>query len=233
VTLAGANEFGCDSLATLNLTVNPTSSSTTNVTICSTALPYVFNDSSFNAAGTYLVTLAGANQFGCDSLATLNLTVTNFTVLITSAPLACLDDNNGSFTASASNGLAPYEYTINNGVNWFPTGTFNNLSAGVYNLRIRDAASCTKDTTVTVGIEKATWTGAVSSDWHTPANWSNNQVPTANTHVIISNTSTNECIISNNNAVAASIQAKTGTVVKIENSRTILIAGNCSNLPLN
>jgi len=152
---------------------------------------------------------------------------------ISNPPLSCLDDNNGTFTATAYNGLAPFEYTINNGVNWFPTGTFNNLSVGVYNLRIRDAAGCTKDTSVTVDIEKATWTGAVSSDWHTAANWSNNQVPSATTHVIISNTSANECIISNNNAVAASIQAKTSVVVKVENSRTIQIAGNCTNLPVN
>jgi hypothetical protein len=100
VTLAGANQFGCDSLATLVLTVNPTSSSTTNVTICSTALPYVFNDSSFNAAGTYLVTLAGANQFGCDSLATLNLTVnptssstTNITICSTALPYVFNDSS--------------------------------------------------------------------------------------------------------------------------------------------
>jgi len=196
-------------------------------------LPYTFNGNNYNAAGTYVVTLPGANQFGCDSIATLNLTVTNFTVVIVHQPLACLDDNDGTFTATASNGLAPFEYSINNGVNYFPTGTFANLSAGSYNLRIRDAAGCTKDTTVAIGIEKATWTGAVSNDWHTQGNWSNNQIPTANTHVIISNTSVNECIISNNNAVAASIQAKTGTVVKIENSRTVHIAGSCLTLPIN
>ncbi|MEX1202020.1 MAG: SprB repeat-containing protein, partial [Ferruginibacter sp.] len=174
-----------------------------------------------------------ANQFGCDSLATLNLTVTNFTVVIVQQTLSCLDDNNGTFTATASNGLAPFEYSINNGLNYFPTGIFTNLSGGNYNLRIKDAADCIKDTTVAIGIEKATWTGAVSSDWHTQGNWSNNQVPTANTHVIISNTSVNECIISNNNAVAASIQAKLGTVLKIGNSRTIHIAGSCITLPTN
>ena len=215
------------------ISVNPTSSSITNVTICSTALPYVFNDSSFNATGTYLVTLPNANSLGCDSLATLNLTVNNFSLIITNPPLACIDDNNGTFTATASNGLAPFEYSIDNGVNWFASGTFSNLIAGVYNLRIRDAADCTKDSTVIVGIEKAIWTGAESIDWHNPANWSNNQVPTTKTHVIIANTSVNECIISNNNAVAASIQAKTGVQLKVENSRTIVIAGNCTTLPAN
>ena len=233
VTLPNANAFGCDSIATLNLSVNPTSSSTTNVTICSTALPYVFNDSSFNAAGTFVVTLPNANSLGCDSIATLNLTVSNFTLIITNPPLACLEDNNGTFTATASNGLAPFEYSINNGENWFASGTFSNLIAGAYILRIKDAADCTKDSTVIVGIEKAIWTGAVSSNWHTPANWSNNQVPTTKTHVIVANTSVNECIISNNNAVAASIQAKTGVQVKLENNRTIVIAGNCTTLPAN
>ena len=73
VTLASAS--GCDSVATLNLTVNNTSASTTNITICNTQLPYSWNGNSYSAAGTYSITLA--NSSGCDSLATLNLTVNN------------------------------------------------------------------------------------------------------------------------------------------------------------
>src|SRR6185295_18600601 len=64
---------GCDSVATLNLTVNPVVTSTTNQTICSNQLPYNWNGQSYNAAGTYTVTLQSAA--GCDSVATLNLTV--------------------------------------------------------------------------------------------------------------------------------------------------------------
>jgi uncharacterized protein (TIGR02145 family) len=50
-------------------------SSTTNLTIPSTNLPYTWNGLTFNNNGSQTATLTNAN--GCDSSATLNLTVTN------------------------------------------------------------------------------------------------------------------------------------------------------------
>jgi hypothetical protein len=69
------NSQGCDSLATLNLNVNPVTSSTTNVTICERELPYSWNGFSFVQTGTK--TLNYLNSNGCDSTSTLNLTVLN------------------------------------------------------------------------------------------------------------------------------------------------------------
>jgi hypothetical protein len=65
--------------------LQPTSSST-NITICSNLLPYTWNNTSYNSAGTYVVHLT--NAAGCDSTATLNLSVNfcnptlNLTVLL-------------------------------------------------------------------------------------------------------------------------------------------------------
>ena len=67
------NSNGCDSTATLRLTVNPTITSTQSVTICQNALPYLWNSQSLTAAGTYSAVLQNLN--GCDSTVTLNLTV--------------------------------------------------------------------------------------------------------------------------------------------------------------
>ena len=67
------NSVGCDSLATLELTVKPIPLSTTNYSICSNQLPYIWNGISCNNAGFYNKTLV--NAAGCDSIATLNLTV--------------------------------------------------------------------------------------------------------------------------------------------------------------
>jgi hypothetical protein len=61
---------GCDSVATLVLTVNPVVTSTTNTTICSSALPYTWNGINITTAGTYKDTLVSAT--GCDSCATLD-----------------------------------------------------------------------------------------------------------------------------------------------------------------
>src|SRR5207253_1868019 len=75
ITLIGANANGCDSIASLDLTVNPTSSSTTTASVCNNQLPYVWNGNNYNATGIYPVTLTGANANGCDSIASLDLTV--------------------------------------------------------------------------------------------------------------------------------------------------------------
>ena len=73
VTLTSA--ANCDSIATLNLTVNNTLTSTTNTTICDNQLPYNWNGNDYNAQGNYTVILTNAS--GCDSIATLNLTINN------------------------------------------------------------------------------------------------------------------------------------------------------------
>jgi hypothetical protein len=69
-TLVGANSKGCDSIRTLNLTVNPITYSIFNQVICS-------GDTFLNrtTSGTYIDTLKNSNSKGCDSIRTLNLAV--------------------------------------------------------------------------------------------------------------------------------------------------------------
>jgi gliding motility-associated-like protein len=67
------NAQGCDSIATLELTVKSISTSTTNVSICNSSLPYSWNGKTYNFGGIYKDTLL--NSQGCDSIATLQLTV--------------------------------------------------------------------------------------------------------------------------------------------------------------
>ena len=64
------NANGCDSTATLNLTINPSTSSTTAVTSCDS---YDWNGQTYTSSSQY--TWLGVNSNGCDSLATLNLTI--------------------------------------------------------------------------------------------------------------------------------------------------------------
>jgi hypothetical protein len=65
--------FGCDSIVTLTLNVNPVVTGTQTVTVCSNQLPYTWNGNKYNAAGTYKDTLKTA--VGCDSIVTLTLNV--------------------------------------------------------------------------------------------------------------------------------------------------------------
>ncbi|MEO6668269.1 MAG: Ig-like domain-containing protein, partial [Ferruginibacter sp.] len=63
----------CAISTTLAVTVNSTLTSSSSVVVCNNQLPYSWNGNSYPAAGTYSVTLT--SSAGCDSIATLNLTV--------------------------------------------------------------------------------------------------------------------------------------------------------------
>src|SRR5258705_58283 len=99
---------GCDSVATLVLTVNPTVTSTTNTTICANQLPYTWNGQSINAAGTYTANLVSAS--GCDSCATLVLTVT---ATLTSTTNTTICANQLPYTWNGQSINAAGTYTAN------------------------------------------------------------------------------------------------------------------------
>lgn len=75
------NAVGCDSLLTINLTINQASTSTTTISECDS---YVWTDgNTYTTSGMYTQVLTAAN--GCDSTATLDLTIgTTPSVTITS-----------------------------------------------------------------------------------------------------------------------------------------------------
>jgi hypothetical protein len=64
------NSTGCDSIITLNLTINNSTSNTLNQTACNS---YTFNNQTLIQSGIYFDTLT--NSIGCDSIITLNLTI--------------------------------------------------------------------------------------------------------------------------------------------------------------
>jgi len=141
---------GCDSIAILNLTLLPTLSSTTNVQICQNQIPYVWNGLSLSASGTSTLTLTSLQ--GCDSLATLNLTVN---------PMP-----NASFTANYEDGCAPLQVTFSNSGGSSGTcqwnlgngvvssncgtvaGTYNSFGCYDVSLQITSAAGCSSTLTL-------------------------------------------------------------------------------------
>ncbi|MFN8245221.1 MAG: hypothetical protein U0T56_02390 [Ferruginibacter sp.] len=107
VTLTGSN--GCDSVATLNLTILPTTTSTTNQSVCPSQLPYTWNGQTYNGAGTYSVTLTGSN--GCDSVATLNLTLLSTTTSTTNQSV-CPAQLPYTWNGQTYNGAGTYSVTL-------------------------------------------------------------------------------------------------------------------------
>ncbi|MBN9298860.1 MAG: gliding motility-associated C-terminal domain-containing protein [Filimonas sp.] len=70
---------GCDSIITLNLTVNPLKTATINTTVCEDQLPYTWHGQTVTVTGNSTLTFTTPSLItGCDSTTTLNLTVNPF-----------------------------------------------------------------------------------------------------------------------------------------------------------
>jgi len=102
-----ANAVGCDSLITLNLTINNSTSSTDVQTACDS---YTWIDGLIYTASNNTATFTTTNAAGCDSLITLNLTITLGSTNTTAAS-ACDSyfwngttySSSGAYTGTTSN----------------------------------------------------------------------------------------------------------------------------------
>ncbi len=207
ITLLGSN--GCDSIATLNLLINQTSSSTTNISTCTNQLPYNWNGNSYNSAGTYVVTLTGSN--GCDSVATLNLSVnvaatstTNINICTNQLPYSWNGNNYNaggiySVTLMGSNGCDSIA-TLNLTVSAILTSTTNVAvctnqlpypwngnnynTAGTFNVTLVSQSGCDSIATLNLAINPVltSTTNASTCSNQLPYNWNGNAYNTAGTY---------------------------------------------------
>lgn len=92
-------------------------------------------------AGTYVITVTDSNN----CMATSTTTVTG------PSPLTVTTlSNNQSVTATASGGISPYSYSIDNGRVFQAIGTFNNLAPGNYLVSARDNNGCMTQNAIVV-----------------------------------------------------------------------------------
>lgn len=89
-------------------------------------------------AGSYVVSITDAS--GCTTSATATITQpTQVAATVTSTNVLCNGGSTGSITVTgASGGIAPYQYSINGGTSWQSSNTFSGLTAGTYNVQIKD-----------------------------------------------------------------------------------------------
>ncbi len=84
----------------------------------------------------------------CNNVASVNYTVNPLPSASASAPqfngfeITCNGANNGRITAVASQGSPPYLFSIDGGVNFFPTAVFNSLAPNTYTITVRDSRGC-------------------------------------------------------------------------------------------
>ena len=196
-----------------------------------TNTPYTFTGLT---AGTYTIT--GKDFTGQTNALSPNVIVSQPSAIVISGSTTitnvnCVGDVNGAIQLAASGGTGSLQYSINGGTTYFSSGLFTNLAQGTYAVRIKDAANCTKDTSITLAPIVGHWLGIADNNWHNPINWDTGKVPDLFTHVVIIGGTPFTCLISSANAFASSVRVKANALLEVETGRTLTIQSNCSVLP--
>ncbi|GAB5538031.1 MAG: hypothetical protein Salg2KO_01340 [Salibacteraceae bacterium] len=141
------NSTGCDSVVTLNLTINYSDASTQTETACFSYL-WEINDSVYSTSGTYSATILTSE--GCDSVITLDLTIQEVDTSVTVDGLI-LTATAGDATYQWLDCSADYS-PISEGNNQSYTATENGLYAvEVTQAHCVDTSRCVEITTVGIG----------------------------------------------------------------------------------
>ncbi|KAB1065598.1 T9SS type A sorting domain-containing protein [Salibacter halophilus] len=167
-----SNSVGCDSIITVNLTVNNNTGSQTE-TVCN-SYTWPANNQTYNSSGNYTTTLTNSN--GCDSVATLNLTVNDSTSASIS-PVVCNNYNSpsGNYTWTTSgtymdtipntlgcdsiitvnltvnNNTGSQNETVCNSYTW-PANNQTYTSSGNYSTTLTNSAGCDSIVTLNLSI---------------------------------------------------------------------------------
>ncbi len=92
-------------------------------------------------AGTYTVMVRDAN--GCTGTESITLTEPNgFIINTTVIDVLCSGYTSGAINITAAGGAGTMAYSINGGLTFQSSAVFNSLSAGIYDVIVRDAAGC-------------------------------------------------------------------------------------------
>ncbi len=119
-TIVGGASNGCDSIVTLNLTINQPTSSSVAVTECE-SYTWPINNQTYTTSGAYTHVITNTNN--CDSTITLNLTInqpTSSSVAVTECETYTWPINNQTYTTSGA-----YTHVIPNTNNCDSTITLN------------------------------------------------------------------------------------------------------------
>jgi hypothetical protein len=129
------NSVGCDSVVTLNLTINQPTTGAETQTACG-EFTWSADGQTYTSTGIYTALLT--NIAGCDSIVTLDLTINDY-------PLAAATDN-GDGTISASVGTAYQWYDCGSGnpISGADEQTYAPAVNGNYAVEVTNAAGCSE-----------------------------------------------------------------------------------------
>ena len=160
------NAAGCDSVVTLDLTINnsPVVDLGNDTNLCANTTIDLFAGNGFSyswqdgstdstllvsTTGTYDITITDTN--GCTASDTINVNVLSpLSVVKDSTAVTCNGLSDGTASATVSGGLAPYTYLwLANGQN-YTTPNATNLAAGTYSFVVTDSNGCSLTDSVVI-----------------------------------------------------------------------------------
>ena len=117
-----------------------------------------------NVAGTYQFKVTDTQTCEAEYASIVVTPVTMPTLTFIQANITCNGDDNGSIVVTASNGIAPYQYSIDNGANYQASNTFtglipSTLAVTPYNIVVRDSKNCVSAATLVTITEPTIVTG--------------------------------------------------------------------------
>jgi gliding motility-associated-like protein len=101
-------------------------------------------------AGPYSVVITDVNN--CTASLAVNVGEPSAAVsgsITSQTAVSCFGGNDGTVSVGGAGGVTPYEYQLGSGT-FQSSGTFGSLSAGAYNITVRDANMCTYILAVTI-----------------------------------------------------------------------------------
>ncbi|AXE20571.1 hypothetical protein DR864_23950 [Runella rosea] len=160
-----------------------------------------------------------------------------------------------SFTVAATDAVSyQWQISTNNGSNWSNlsnNATYSNvttvtlnisssagLGSSIYRCVATGAGGTTNSNSASITLNPATtppstgtitWTGAVSTDWNTPCNWSPGSVPTVDNEVLINNVANDPVIASGTTANTGYITLSTGAVLTVNSGGVLNVRGNTND----
>jgi hypothetical protein len=134
----------------------------------------------------------------------------------------------GNLTASSTHvGVTTTTLTINNVFSSYGTYLYRCAATGTGGVANSNSATViVNPTTTPPSTGTITWTGAVSTDWNTPCNWSPASVPTATNDVVINNVSNDPVIGNGTIANTAYLTLNSLSILTVNAGGTLNVRGN-------
>lgn len=133
--------------------------------VCSnTSFSFVYMDKLFPLILIILFSVSTAKSQDCSSLFVTTAVTSNYN----GSHVSCFGSSDGQITTTVTGGQAPYTFILNDNVQSNTTGIFNALPAGTYSIKVTDANSCEKVSTIINIVEPAALIsfGLVTSDYN-------------------------------------------------------------------